>query len=131
MKTILLNQEISNYAIDENGHVFNTITNTELNGSITLSGYKYFRLCHKGKQFRFYAHRLVAEYYLPNDKSLQVVNHKNGYKLDNRIENLRWAEREENIAYMIMNRAELNKELTRLLQKYTYEEVLIMLKNLN
>lgn len=96
MKRIILDGKESNYIISENGEVFNTFTNKELRGSITESGYKYFRLSYNGKKFRFYAHRLVAEYYLPNEDSSKIVNHKNGNKLDNNIRNLEWVSHSEN-----------------------------------
>ena len=60
-----------------------------------------------------------------------TVDHINGIKTDNKLENLRWVTIEDNISYMIKNRGELNKELTRLLEKYTYEEVLTLLKGLS
>ena len=37
----------------------------------------------------FYAHRLVAEYFIPNPNNLPVVNHIDGNKLNNDINNLR------------------------------------------
>lgn len=42
------------------------------------------------------AHRVVAMTFLPNTNSYPVVNHKNGDKQDNRLENLEWCTISEN-----------------------------------
>ena len=85
-----------NYTITETGEVFNTDTNRALKGSIGEGGYKYYRLSKDGKKKMFYAHRLVAEAFLDNPKNLPVVNHKDGNKLNNCIENLEWVSYSEN-----------------------------------
>lgn len=79
-----------NYILFSNGKVFNDKTKRFLKGSIDLNGYIYFRLSKNNKKTRFLCHRLVAEHFIPNPNDLPIVNHKNGIKHDNRVENLEW-----------------------------------------
>ena len=59
-------------------------------------GYMTVNLHKDGKLFTSYVHRLVLETFLPNLLNKQTVNHKNGIKTDNRLENLEWATYGEN-----------------------------------
>lgn len=61
------------------------------------SGYENIKLCKENKTYHFLVHRLVAEYFIENPFNLPEVNHKNKNVKDNRVENLEWCTRLQNL----------------------------------
>ena len=55
------------------------------------NGYLHVNLCKDGKHLMCSIHRLVAITFLENTDNKKTVNHKNGDKTDNRVDNLEWA----------------------------------------
>jgi len=55
------------------------------------------------KQIRQYVHRLVAETLVENSQGFVEIDHIDGDKLNNSVENLRWCSRETNVRHMIGN----------------------------
>lgn len=83
-----------NYEINKIGQVRNKKTGRILKISIRKDGYCQIMLGRKTTPL--YIHRLVAEVFIPNPKGLPQVDHINGIKSDNRVENLRWVDATEN-----------------------------------
>lgn len=64
-------------------------------------GYLRVKLTKNNKEKRTMLHRIIANTFIPNPLLLNTVNHKNGIKNDNRIENLEWCTQSENINHAI------------------------------
>ena len=59
-------------------------------------GCGYLQVTLSGIRIPQFVHRLVAKAFLPNPENKSTVDHINGNRLDNRVENLRWATQREN-----------------------------------
>lgn len=66
-------------------------------GWLDTRGYRVFKL--GGKTFK--GHRLVATAFIPNPLNYEVVNHKDGNKQNNHVDNLEWTTLTENINHAI------------------------------
>lgn len=65
---------------------------------ITLkNGYDTVMFSVDGKVTCNYVHRLVAEAFIPNPNNYMEINHKNHIKTDNRVDNLEWCNRKQNV----------------------------------
>ena len=98
---------VLHYDITDAGDVINTRTGCAVSMQVTKRGYIQVRLQtgkgdSRGRKV-FSVHRLVAKAFIPNPNGLSEVNHKNGIKSDNSVNNLEWVSRRENIDHAIQH----------------------------
>ena len=93
-------EEFPNYQISNLGNIKNNKDILlKIGKRISNSGYIQVRLSKEGKYYYRYIHRLLAKAFLPNPNNYRTINHINGNKHDNRVENLEWLTHSENMKH--------------------------------
>lgn len=87
-----------NYVINENGEVISLLSNNKImKPSFNKSlGYYMITLRKNKKPYKKYIHRLVAENFLEKPYDKNIVNHRDGNKINNHYSNLEWCTSKEN-----------------------------------
>lgn len=83
-------EDYPNYSVTTEGSVINTKTGRVLKTDMNSCGYLRVTLCKENTPRKFFIHRLVAKTYLDNEGDFPQVNHIDGNKTNNTIENLEW-----------------------------------------
>ena len=84
------------YLVSDKGEVYSVINNAFLKHQLHR-GYHRVMLASKGESRHAYVHQLVARAFIPNPENKLTIDHINGDKADNSVENLRWATLLENV----------------------------------
>jgi hypothetical protein len=78
------------YKINKNGEVWSK-RGIFLKIWVDRYGYNFTRLSKKGKPKNYTIHRLLGTHFIPNPDNLPEIDHIDGNKTNNTLENLRWA----------------------------------------
>ena len=117
MKTIKLNENeqikyvkntSNKYCVTTQGRVFTmdyhqTGTIMEMKQTITKKGYLTSAVRIIGKSSNQKVHRLVASAFIPNPENKSQINHIDGNKKNNRVENIEWSTPKENVIHSVEN----------------------------
>lgn len=118
------------YHVSNQGRIKNIESGRIFTGTKDAFGYVHVRLINpEGTYTLRKIHRLVAEAFLPNPEGKPIIDHKDGDKTNNTLENLRWVTYSENIIAGEKRRKETNpekrKNISRKIAQYTMDGELV------
>lgn len=89
---LYIDNQYTPYRINEKGDIKSLKTYRILYQDIDKYGYRITPISINGKYKNIYTHQLVAETFIPNPDNKKYIEHINGNKTDNRVENLKWVD---------------------------------------
>ena len=122
------------YQVSSQGRIRNVESGRIFTGTRDAFGYKHVRLINpQGTYTLRKVHRLVAEAFLPNPEGKPIIDHRDGDKTNNTLDNLRWVTYSENILAGEKRRKEANPgkrtntniSLSRKIAQYTLDGELV------
>lgn len=91
-------KDFPGYSISDQGEVFNK-DGKMLATQVINSGYRLVHMRTPGGRKAATVHRLVAKTFIPTEDLSKWVNHRDGNKLNNSVDNLEWMTPKENIRH--------------------------------
>tara|TARA_B110000211_G_C13897474_1_gene472373 strand:+ start:139 stop:693 length:555 start_codon:yes stop_codon:yes gene_type:complete len=113
-------------SVDENDKT-QLLKLTPTNGYEMVSAYQK----KNGKKSGRYVHKLVAQHFLEKQEDHEFVIHLNYDKLDNRIENLKWATKREKELHQFSGPAHINRKPRLHSAKLTEARVRLIKRKIN
>ena len=98
-KRLYINEEPTRYLINTDGQIYSEIRKKFLKPFKNPNGYMLVDINHYGFSYTRQLHRLVALTFIPNPDRLPTVNHKDGNKENNAVDNLEWMSLGDNVRH--------------------------------
>lgn len=117
---------LNDYEISDSGEIRNKHTGRIIKQFVGKDGYLRIQIAGKTRS----VHRLVAVAFIPAEVGKDFVNHKDGDKQNNRVENLEWCTRSENMQHAydnLLKQPQIGMKNGRC--KLSYEDVSFILEN--